>query len=82
MGSGGGGGGRGGYAFRGAGESTMSKLFFPPSENGSENGSTLKGKNLLPKGANSYLLEQTLFLKGLDTRKSKQKVTKVVFLLK
>ena len=72
---GGGGGGRGGYAFRGAGESTMSKLFFPPSENGSENGSTLKGKN-------SYLLEQTLFLKGLDTWKSKQKVTKVVFLLK
>ena len=31
----------------------MSKLFFSPSEKGS----TLKGKNLLPMGANSFLLE-------------------------
>ena len=29
----------------------------------SEKGSTLKGKNLLPMGANCFLLEQTLFQK-------------------
>ena len=27
-------------------------------------GSTLKGKNLLPRGANSFLLEETSFQKG------------------
>ena len=30
----------------------------------SEKGSTLKGKKLLPMGAASFLLEQTLFQKG------------------
>ena len=34
-------------------EATPSKLFCIPSEKGS----TLKGKNLLPMGANSFLLE-------------------------
>ena len=38
----------------------------------SEMGSTLKGKNLLPMGANSFLLEKTSFQKGYV-----QKVTKV-----
>ena len=33
----------------------------------SEKGSTLKRKNLLPWGANSFLLEQTLFQKGGKT---------------
>ena len=32
-----------------------------------EKGSTLKGKNLLPLGANSFLLEQTPFQKGAKT---------------
>ena len=48
----------------------------------SEKGSTLKGKNLLPLGANSFLLEQTLFQKGTGVPESKQEVTKVVFLVK
>ena len=38
-------------------EGTLSKLFFFPSENGS----TLKGKDLLLRGANSFSLEQTKF---------------------
>ena len=29
-------------------------------------GSTLKGKNLLPEGVNSFLLELTLFRRGLN----------------
>ena len=33
------------------GEATLSELFLP------QKGSTLKGKNLLPMGANSFLLE-------------------------
>ena len=36
------------------------------------NGSTLKGKNLLPLGANSFLLEETHFLKELDVQGSKE----------
>ena len=35
-------------------------------------GSTLKGKNLLPRGANSFLLEETPFQKGLGVQESKQ----------
>ena len=31
----------------------------------SEKGSTLKGKNLLPRGANSFLLEKIPFQKGV-----------------
>ena len=34
-------------------EETLTKLILLPSEKGS----TLKGKNLLPKGANSFLLK-------------------------
>ena len=36
-----------------SGKATLSKIVFLPSEKGS----TLKGKNLLPLGANSFLLE-------------------------
>ena len=46
-------------------EITLSNLIL----SSSEKGSTLKGKNLLPVGANSFLLEETLFGMGLSTRK-------------
>ena len=39
------------------------------------------GKNLLPWGANSFLLEQTPFQKGLGVLGGKQEVTKVISLL-
>ena len=42
-----------------SGEAAVSKFFRLPSEKGS----SLKGKNLLPQGANSFLLEKTLFQK-------------------
>ena len=42
-----------------SGEATLLKCFYHPSENGS----TIKGKNLLLLGANSFLLELTLFQK-------------------
>ena len=43
----------------------------------------LKGKNLLPVGANSFLLEKTLFLfrRGLVYGGAKQEVTIVVSLI-
>ena len=41
-----------------------------------------KKKNLLPLGANSFLLEWTRFQKETDVQESKQEVTKVVSLLK
>ena len=41
----------------------------------SEKGSTLKGKNLL-LGANSSLLEQTSFQKGLSLQEANQEATK------
>ena len=47
----------------------------------SEKRSTLKGKNLLPLGANSFLLEHTSFQKRLVVQESKQEVSKVVFLV-
>ena len=47
-----------------------------------EKESVLKGKNLLPLGANSFLSEQINFQKGIHVEKSKQEVTKVVSLLK
>ena len=50
----------------------MSELFLPLSEKGS----TLNGKNLLPKGANSFLLVKTPFQKDLGLQKTKQEVTK------
>ena len=55
-------------------------MFFLPSEKRS----TLKGKNLLPMGANYFLLEDLFFffffffLKRLDMPESKEEVTKVV----
>ena len=53
----------------------MSKLFNPPSENGT----TLKANNLLlmSMGANSFLLQCTLFQKRGITLESKQEITKV-----
>ena len=44
--------------------------------------SSLKGKNWLPLGANSFLSEQTLFQKESGMQESKQEVTKVVSLVK
>ena len=46
-----------------------------------EKRSTLKGKNLLPIGANSFLLEKTTFQKEDCAQESKQEVTKVVSLV-
>ena len=57
------------------GEATLSNLFSPPSEKGS----ALKGKNLLPKGANSFFLEQTPFQKGLGVKESKQEIENVKY---
>ena len=54
----------------------LSNLFYFPSEKGS----SLKGKNLLPLGANSFLLEQIPFEKGVQERK--QEVTKTLSLVK
>ena len=47
----------------------------------SEKWSILKGKNLLPLGANSFLLEWTHFQKGLGVQERKSKVTRVVSLV-
>ena len=44
-------------------------------------GSTLKGKNLLPRGANSFLLEIIPFQEVLDVQESIQDVTKMVSLV-
>ena len=60
-----------------SGVAILSKLFCLPSEKGS----TLTGKNLLPMGANSFLLEWTPFQKGFGVQESKPKVTKVVSLV-
>ena len=64
-----------GYTFR---DGNSVKILSPVSEKGS----ALKGKNLLPLGANSFLLDETLFQKGLGMQESKKEVTKVVFLVK
>ena len=42
----------------------MTSVCFPAQESLSEKGSTLKGNNLLPWGADYFLLESTLFQKG------------------
>ena len=55
----------------------LSKLFSPPSENGS----TLKGKHFLPRGAKCFLLELTSYQKGIGVLLSKQEVAKVVSLV-
>ena len=59
-------------------EVTLVKLFCAPSEKRS----TLKGKNLLPRGANSFLLGYAPFQKGVGVPERKQEITKVVSLLK
>ena len=56
---------------------TLSKLFLPPSEKGY----TFKRKNLLPRGANSFLLKKTTFQNGTRALESKQKVTEVISLI-
>ena len=48
----------------------------------SEKESSLKGKNLLPLGANSFLLQLTTFQKGPCAQESKQEVIEVVCLVK
>ena len=59
-------------------EKTLSALFcLPP-----EKGSNLKGKNLLPLGANSFLLKLIPFQKGSNMLESKQEVTEVDSLVK
>ena len=55
-------------------ETTWSELYRLPSEKGS----TLKGKNFLPWGANSFLLEQTPSEEGLPLQESKQDLTVLV----
>ena len=45
-------------------------------------GYTLKGKKLLPLGANSFLLEYIPFQKELGEQESKQEVSKVISLVK
>ena len=49
--------------------SISTTCYISPPEKGStlKKGSTLEGKNLLTKGANSFLLEQTPFQKGDKT---------------
>ena len=59
------------------GEITKWKMFLLPSKKGS----TLKGKNLLPAGANSFLLVYTLFWKDPDEQGSKEEIKKVVSLV-
>ena len=46
----------------------MSKVFSP-----SEMGSSLQEKNLLPAGANSFLVEQTPFQEGSVSKKVNRK---------
>ena len=60
-------------------EITLDKLCFTSLL---EKGSTLKGENLLPLGANSLLLEWTSFQKGFAVWETKQEVTGLFPLLK
>ena len=61
-----------------SGEITQSKLFLSLSENAS----SLKGKNLHPSGANSFLLEKKpSFSEGTDVQKRKLEITKIVSLV-
>ena len=48
----------------------------------SEKGFSLKGKNLLPMGANSFLLEYTPLQKSLAVFETKHEVTEVLSLIK
>ena len=54
-----------------SGEVTLSKLF----NLSSETGSTLKGENVFPVVANSFLLEKIPFQKELSVLERKQEVT-------
>ena len=58
-----------GYNFRGSNSVKLFHLL-------SEKGSTLRGKNSLPLGANSFLLKQTPFWNRVDELGSQQEVTK------
>ena len=60
-------------------EITLDKLCFTSLL---EKGSTLKGENLLPLGANSLFLEWTPFQKGFAVWETIQEVTEVVSLVK
>ena len=62
-----------------SGETALTKCFFYLP---SEMGSTLKGKNLLPLGANSFLVEESPFQKGFVVQTNKQEVSKIVSLVK
>ena len=57
-----------------SGEIILSRLLCLPSEKGF----SLKGNNLLPLGANYFLLEETPYQRGFGHRESKQDVTAVV----
>ena len=59
-------------------EATLSTLILALSEKGS----TLKEKNLLPRGTNSFFLELIPFQKGLDVQESKQEVKQVISFVK
>ena len=59
------------YIFSLRGKNTLSKEI---------KGSTLKEKNLLPEGANSFHLEYTPFQKRIDAQESKQEVAKDISL--
>ena len=61
-----------------SGEAIFSNLFFLPSVKRS----FLKGKNLLPMGGSSFILECTTLKKGLGAWESKQEVTKIVSFVK
>ena len=60
-----------------SGNVTLSKLFLCPPEKGS----TLKGKNLLSMGANSFFKSRPLFQKGLGVQVETQTVGHKHFLL-
>ena len=57
------------YSFTLSWETTLTKYIFLPFEKGS----SLKEKNLLPLGANSFLLEKTPFQKGLSCSEANRK---------
>ena len=56
----------------------LSKFHCSPSKKES----TLKGKTLLPVGANSFLLDQTPSHEGLGAQETKQIAAKVISLVK
>ena len=61
------------YTFK---RSNSVKMFLLPQWKGS----IVKGNNLLPLGANSFLLEKTPFQKGIGVQEHKQEVTNIISL--